>query len=115
MTNPEEDENEEKFENEGADEGDEGDGENKIYWMEREIANYVGFKITVKTHLGDYLCGKILGVKDCGLLMSDKKDNRMYCDLQCIATYCIFNKNKTQKIVKGKKKQAQTKKANKTK
>ena len=109
MANPED--AEERFEN---DEDEEDEDEKKVYWMEMEMANYVGFQITLKTHFGDYLCGKILGVKDGGLLLADKKDNRMYCDLQCIATYCIFNKE-TKRFGKMKKLKANKPRAKKLK
>jgi hypothetical protein len=110
MENPEE--GAERFENDDDEEEDEE--ENKVYWMEMEMANYVGFQINLKTHFGDYLCGKILGVKDSGLLLADKKDNRMYCDLQCIATYCIFNKE-TKRFGRMKKPKAKNPKAKKLK
>ena len=73
-------------------------------WLEAEIANNVGWNITIKTYDQDYVGGRIVGVRNGSVFLLDENKNRIYCDLSIIALYCIINpKAKKDKVAKVKK------------
>lgn len=68
-----------------------GAKEYNLQWLEREMANYVGFQVSLKTYDQDFINGRICGVRTGGLCLLDDDGNRIFCDLSVIALYCIVN------------------------
>lgn len=71
----------------------------KIYneieeYIEREIANNVGFKISLRTYNGDCLTGILNCVKHNAVYVTDNTGNKCYCSIDMISFYTIHKNRK---------------------
>ena len=75
------------------------DFENKMYdeiaqFTEREMANHVGFIISLRTYAGDCMSGMINCVKKGGVYITDIQNNKCFCSLEMISFFVVHPKVK---------------------
>lgn len=97
---------------EGWNEDEENKLDSAMKFMVQEFSNHTGFYCTIKSYEGDFLSGKIIGVRHNCVQLIDDQGNRVGCDLFIVALWCIINPE-TEKTIRAGQMEKEKKKVKK--
>lgn len=83
---------------------EDGDGDDYDRCLHMELANNVGKNVRIATQYGEFLYGRIVGVKEDAVYLVDSRGDRIMCRLVMICYCKIRQKNIARKRKKTQRK-----------